>query len=269
MLFKQQFSFNEREKRIQKFDLKEIELVFSRTCNLSCSFCPHNNKDYKLKKGFMNNIVLKTLLQQLKNKSIFYEVAGFGEPFMHPEFKKLIKILDRINDKSYFTIITNGILFKKNFKDYYNFFKKLKHLKEIKISCYSNEIYNFFKKKNISWITLKNNFNFNLFNNRAGSIPNINSDKKYNSCNYPFFFLTVDYDGDILPCPHEWEKRLVIGNILNEDIKKNWLSEKINYLRKKFIENKRQDIYPCNICTAPGTLIGDKAKEDFKRVLNE
>jgi radical SAM protein with 4Fe4S-binding SPASM domain len=268
--FHQQKSFSFREQRLQKFDLKEIEIVFSRNCNLSCSFCPQSNKEYRNKLGneFLDKNYLIKLLNELQNKNIFYEIAGFGEPFLHPEFKNLINIFEQKIKKGFYTIITNGILLKKYFKEYYQFFKTKKYLKEIKISCYTDDIYNFFKKKKINWITVKDsrpeNLNLSLFNNRAGSVSKFNKNIKYSSCNYIFFFLTLDTNGDILPCPHEWERRLVLGNIKNNTIQEIWNNKKANYLRKLFIENKRQEIYPCNICTAPGTLIGGKAKNDWK-----
>jgi len=47
MKFHQYKSFSFRERRLQKFDLKEIEIVFTRECNLSCNFCPQSNKVIK------------------------------------------------------------------------------------------------------------------------------------------------------------------------------------------------------------------------------
>jgi radical SAM protein with 4Fe4S-binding SPASM domain len=276
MKFHQYKSFSFRERRLQKFDLKEIEIVFTRECNLSCNFCPQSNKDYKKKfgKGFLKKEILNKLLSELNDKNIFYEIAGFGEPFIHLEFKDLINLFEYKLQKGFYTIITNGIILMNNFKEYYHFFKNKKFLKEIKISCYTDKTYNFFKKKNIPWITIKDSrpkkLNLSLFNNRAGSINiknNSENIKEFSSCNYIFFFLTLDINGDILPCPHEWERRLILGNINNENILDIWKGSKADQLRKKFIDNKRQELYPCNICTTPGTLIGNNAKKDWRKKL--
>jgi len=263
MTFNQRKSFSKREKRLSYYKLSEIELVFSRACNLKCSFCPQSNPQYKkFTSGYMSFEVLKKIINDTKNQKLFYHIAGYGEPTINKNFLKFIKYIDNnINQRSTYAITTNGIMFKKYFKEFYNVFKKLKKLEEIRISCYSNDIYNFFNRKKIDFISLKKDINLDLFNNRAGSI-NLNKNNKFYSCNYAFFFLAIDIDGDVSPCPHEWKKQLKLGNIMNENIFNIWENKKINNLRKIFCENKRQEIYPCNICTAYGTLIGDKAKKD-------
>ena len=54
-------------------------------------------------------------------------------------------------------------------------------------------------------------------------------------CYYPFYQLLVDYDGSVLVCPHDWGKKLIVGNLVTEGISdqfrksstKRWIEMKL------------------------------------------
>ena len=49
----------------------------------------------------------------------------------------------------------------------------------------------------------------------------------------------MDYNGDVLMCPHDWGKKIILGNMNNSSFKEIWTSNKAKKIRdllKKQIE---------------------------------
>ena len=60
--------------------------------------------------------------------------------------------------------------------------------------------------------------NFGLIlNNRAGIINPLFKVIE-EACFYPFYELSVDYDGSVLLCPQDWSKRYKIGDLNKQSI---------------------------------------------------
>ena len=80
-----------------------------------------------------------------------------------------------------------------------------------------------------------------------------------------FFFL--DYNGDVLMCPHDWGKKRILGNLSKDTFLKIWTSKFAKNTRKRLSESDR-NFSPCNVCDVKGTLIGKKHavawKDHFK-----
>ena len=53
--------------------------------------------------------------------------------------------------------------------------------------------------------------------------------------------------GKLNPCDFDY-KSLSVGNIENSSIKEVWNSEAYNLLRKKHLDKKRDNCYPCDRC---------------------
>ena len=112
----------------------------------------------------------------------------------------------------------------------------------------------------------KKNFGLNL-NNRAGAVNYVNFGKIENEnfpinreCYYPFYNIFVDYNGDTLICPNDWDKRKVIGNVNKSNILDLWNNEQFNQVRKRLI-NKNRSEKPCEKCNVNGLHVG---KNSFK-----
>lgn len=260
--------------------IEELGLIISRECTQKCSFCPHSLDSYKeLKfKKFMDIEIIEKVLNDLEYE-VNFDIACFGEPLLHKDIFKILKLLEGFKVK----LTTNGLMFYN--KDFLK--KYLKFNIETYISIYNindlkffktlpfilKEMYNFEtlsdKKLNnrsgiLDFENLNNSNNLNISNTSLKKNSNISLNEMLNvskSCNYPFYSLYIDTNGDAQYCPNNWTKDLVIGNVLNENLNDIW--NKSTNLRIKMLENKRFELPICSKCNVNGTLIGNSKIQYF------
>ena len=68
-----------------------------------------------------------------------------------------------------------------------------------------------------------------------------------------------------LMCPHDWGKKIILGNLLKSSFKDIWLSEKAINIRKKLNQGNRK-FSPCNVCDVNGELIGRKHSNEWNKI---
>ena len=100
--------------------------------------------------------------------------------------------------------------------------------------------------------------------NRAGTVKNgkqvdLNKliDKK---CFYPAYHVQIDWNGDMFICPHDWQRRNPMGNIMQTDFFEIWNGKLHNKFRKMLFDGKRDEL-PCSKCNCNGTVHGSKHHE--------
>ena len=81
-------------------------------------------------------------------------------------------------------------------------------------------------------------------------------------CNYPFYAFFMDYKGDVLLCPHDWNKHLVVGNMLKERFVDIWTSQRIENVRKR-LHNQDRCFSPCERCDVSGLIMGAEQYRDW------
>ena len=89
-----------------------------------------------------------------------------------------------------------------------------------------------------------------------------------NPCYIPSYTFFLDYQGDVLMCPHDWGKKMILGNLKNETLKDIWLSKQATFARKQLIRGNR-NFEPCKSCDVTGTLIGKKHSKSWKIYYNK
>ncbi|MFA5374523.1 MAG: radical SAM/SPASM domain-containing protein [Dehalococcoidia bacterium] len=57
-------------------------------------------------------------------------------------------------------------------------------------------------------------------------------------CTLPWEVMTVAWNGDVLPCCYDYNGRYVLGNMGSQPLADIWNGEKIQAIRKEFIENR-------------------------------
>lgn len=62
--------------------------------------------------------------------------------------------------------------------------------------------------------------------------------------------LTVYYDGQVSPCCYDAEAGLIIGNIINQNLKEIWNGSRLNNLRKLHLNREFEKIPLCSRCTS-------------------
>ncbi len=99
--------------RPKQYKLTQLEIHLTDHCNLNCNKCGHYA-------NFVNEEVFTDINQYTKDinelsKKIYYEQIKLlgGEPLLHPDINKFIKITRSAYPNSKISILTNGILLPK------------------------------------------------------------------------------------------------------------------------------------------------------------
>ncbi len=105
-------------------DFKKIYIEITNICNLNCPFCPPDNR----KKEFMTLDNFEKILDKIKSYTKYIYLHVKGEPMLHPEFDKFVKLAF---EKGFFVnITTNGTLLEKHLNS-------TKYLRQINISLHA------------------------------------------------------------------------------------------------------------------------------------
>ena len=249
-----------------------VEISESGTCNRVCSFCPRSNPDYPDRKEFIHPGLLKKLVDDLAiyNYQGIVLFSGFVEPLLDKKIYQHIKTVHTKLPKAKIEMVTNG--------DVLTLSRLLKlfesGLSTILISVYDGpeaalKFENLCKQAKLTeeqavirhrYLPESDSFGITL-SNRAGMMENAEFSIKTlteplkTPCNYPHYTFFVDYQGDVLLCPHDWGKKRIAGNLTSQSFKDIWLGPVFDGARKKLAMGDRR-FQPCNLCDVQGSLMG-------------
>ena len=108
-------------------------------------------------------------------------------------------------------------------------------------------------------------------NNRAGMMDNTLfkrpslTEPLPKPCFYPSYNFFMDYLGDVLLCPHDWGKKMIIGNLYKQDLLEIWFSKLLMTARRRLFQGDR-NFKPCNVCDVEGSLMGKKHAETWDKL---
>ena len=261
----------------------EIEISESGTCNRSCSFCPRSASDFVDKKDFISNTLHEKLCIELKelNYKGTIRYSGFVEPMLDKNIFNLINMVRNYLPESNIEMVTNG--------DPLNL-KRLKKLFEnglnkILISAYDGKVEsekleelcvsaNLKKEQYIvrhRYYSEEEDFGITL-SNRSGLMTNAEfkiealKEPLKKPCYIPSYTFFLDYQGDVLMCPHDWGKKVILGDLNKEKLKDIWFSKRFMGIRKMLNKSNR-NFKPCNVCDVDGTFMGEKNSKYFNSTL--
>jgi len=197
-------------------------------------------------------------------------LSGFGEPLLHKKLETLISLTKFFCPRARIEINTDGDFVTP---------KKLRSLfgaglTTLTISMYDGpeqvETFETMRSEvSLSeeqfilrprWLPPEENYGITL-SNRAGmvAIENVGvkalNEPLAQRCHYPFFQTMVDYDGSVLLCPHDWGKKMIIGNLNHENIVDLWDHKLLRESRLSLASGDR-GFAPCSACDVDGTLNG-------------
>ena len=276
------------EDKIQFFDYEgiklplptEIEISESGTCNRSCSFCPRSAEDFIDKKEFITNELHEKLCKELQvlNYRGTIRYSGFVEPMLDKNIYNLINMVKNFLPDSNVEMVTNGDPL--NLKRLEKLFQN--GLDRILISAYdgkedADKLEDLCRSANLSsdqyivrhrYYSEEKDFGITL-SNRSGLMENAEfkikslSEPLKNPCYIPSYTFFLDYQGDVLMCPHDWGKKIILGNLNKENLTEIWFSKKSMQIRKMLNKSNR-NFTPCNVCDVEGTFMGEKNAGYFK-----
>jgi len=275
------------EGRIQLFEYfginlplpTEIEISESGTCNRTCSFCPRSSVGFKNKKEFITSQLHQKLCKELNelNYKGTIRYSGFVEPLLDKNIYNLVGMArnylpevnielvtngDPLNLKRLKTLFENGL--NKILISSYDGKEESKKLEELCVSANLNEDqfiirHRYYSKEEDFGITLSNRAG--LMANARFKIDPLKAPLK-KPCFIPSYTFFLDYQGDVLICPHDWGKKIILGNLRDQKLVDIWFSKKSMTIRKTLNRSNR-NFEPCNVCDVEGTLMGLKNSKYF------
>jgi len=257
----------------------EIEISESGTCNRTCSFCPRSAPNFEDKKEFISNVLHEKLCSELRQLSYRGTIrySGFVEPLLDKNIYKLINMARDYLPESNIEMVTNGDPL--NLDRLNKLFKS--GLNRILISAYDGKE----EAKKLEDLCLEANLNIEQYivrhryysedqdfgitlSNRSGlmekaelKIEKLKEPLK-KPCYIPAYTFFLDYQGDVLMCPHDWGKKLILGNLNQNKLLDIWFNKKSMSIRK-MLNNSNRNFSPCNVCDVEGTLMGEKNSKYF------
>jgi len=246
-----------------------IDLSLTELCNRSagsakaCGFCPridpafYPNQKLHMSLALAGKIAGELLMLDYRGVVV---LCGFGEPMLHPQLVELVSLFEGIRVE----IVTNGDFLTVD---------KIKALKAAGLAYFVVSMYDGpeqiekftgrFADAGVSdyilrdrWHTEADDFGLKL-TNRGGTVTVGNQDPVDVSrpCHYLTYQMTVDWNGDVLLCPQDWNKRLRFGNAAAQSLMEIWTAPAMHKRRLALIDGRRCES-PCNGCNTDGTLHG-------------
>jgi radical SAM protein with 4Fe4S-binding SPASM domain len=250
-----------------------IDLNPTELCNRKCVFCPRVDESEYPNQNLNIDLKLCTKIHD-ELISIGYKggivLSGYGEPMLHPQIMEMVKILGY---GIQIEIVTNGdTLNVEIIKEIYN-----NGLDLMVVSMYDgpHQVKHFEKmfydakipKESFilrdRWYASDVDFGVKL-TNRAGVVTIGNQEmvdlKK--PCNYPFYSMMVDWNGDVMLCVQDWNKKVKMGNIAMSSLVDVWNSKSYTKYRRNLAKSRRV-LSPCKECNTDGTLHGKNHVEKW------
>lgn len=255
-----------------------IDLNLTELCNRNCVFCPRSDPEhYPNQKLHMALPLVEKIAKELA--SIDYAgvivLCGFGEPTLHPALIEVVSTLRTHagTRKPRIEIVTDGDFLTPD---------KIRKLHEagldyFVVSLYDGEhqvapMHERFKEAGLGPWQGENESRFYMLRdrwhsdadgyglkltNRAGmvSVGQQEPVDRTKPCHYLAYQLTVDWNGDVLLCVQDWNKRLKYGNLNSQSVLEVWRSPAMHKRRMLLMDGKRNSM-PCSNCNTDGTLHG-------------
>ena len=273
---------NITEKNSALNSLVVIEINLTELCNRKCVFCPRVDPEIFPNRNLHMSLELSEKIAS-NLKKINYQgrlsFSGFGEPFLTKNFFDHLKTYKKFLINNNLETNTNGDkltpeIIKKAFDS---------GLTNLYINAYDGEhqiskFEELIKKSGVNkskffirphWEGYQKDWGLFL-NNRSGMITN--NENEYlkplesqvaRKCYYPFYKMFIDFNGKVLFCSNDWGRVNIIGDLNSETIEDIWMSEELNFFRRKLSKMDRSN-KPCNTCSINGTLHGEKSYEILK-----
>ncbi len=258
----------------------EVEISESGTCNRACSFCPRSDPDYPDIKKFISNELHNKLITELSDLNFegTLRYSGFVEPLLDKNIFNLIKNARNKLPKVNIEMVTNGDVLndKRLIKLYQSGLSKLlisiydgpEDVEKFQLMMDRNQIEKNKYFLRHRYLPPEEDFGITM-SNRAGLMKNAEhsiaplKNTLNKPCYYPSYTFFLDYNGDVLMCPHDWGKKNILGNLEKDNFIDIWLS-KVALLTRKGLINADRNFSPCNVCDVSGDLIGKKHAQKWQ-----
>lgn len=264
-----------------------IDIEVTSACNLKCDFCATTFRGKTIKKGFISFEIIKKIIDEGADNDLFGVKFNIrGEPLLHPQIHEFVKYAKQKNLVDvYFN--TNAILlgedvakklidsgldrlsisfegYTKSVYEKYrigaNYEKVLSNIENIQSlkrklgvehpkvriqTVMLPELEETFDEYKKFWAERVDEVGFLDYKEMKIKKRNI----KYPwACPQIWQRMAIWWNGTILPCNHDDDGLLVLGNVRTSTIKEVWNSNKLNNIREMHKKGNAHEIQACDGC---------------------
>lgn len=211
--------------------LKVYQVETTNACNLTCSFCPKFTDWNKRRIGFMD----PDLIDRIDWSGTSYtEVQFTGEPTLH---KRLREILERIKAKGVRVgFSTNG-----TFKDRLEAVLDIADIVTVNDDDFRDPVFQ--DRENVLVQQLGVTYEIEDYSRKVMINP------IFPKCSTPFNYVSVHYNGDVVPCCKDHSGVVVYGNLYEQTFEEIANSPKRLAFLKTFEDSTPNGL--CEYCHSP------------------
>ncbi len=233
------------------FDFTAIEIEINTNCNQQCSYCP-NGHYLSGPAREMEASLFSQLIGELKEHNYAGRISFdfYNEPLLCSQLSRFVALISRDLPQASVILYTNGTLLT------FDRYLELKSLgvKQFIVTRHEQVDRNIF----LPWHhrgqkdLVVRDFSEVQLTNRGGSLGQIElcsgSVSPLSPCHIPEHILTIDVEGNVLPCFEDYFRKNVMGNIKTQSLDEIWNSDKYKDFRRRLRLRQRHLFDPCQSC---------------------
>jgi radical SAM protein with 4Fe4S-binding SPASM domain len=255
-----------------------IDINPTELCNRKCEFCPRRDPaEYPNQNLHMQVAMAKRIVDELRSFEYRGGIifSGHGEPLLHNDIVGLVGAfgsdihteLVTCGDKLSVELVKElfaaglGVLLVSMYDGPHQVDKFKKMFAEAGLNSEQYVLRD-------RWYGVEEDYGVKL-TNRAGTVREghqVAFDKN-RPCYYTHYSLQIDWNGDVLLCVQDFNKKIKFGNLYAQSLLDIWKSRNISRYRRVLGKGRRV-IYPCDRCNVNGTLHGRKHLEAWDNLHN-
>lgn len=259
--------------------LLTIEVNLTELCNRKCVFCPRVDPTvYPNLNLMIPNDIVKKIASEIQRLGYNSKVSfsGFGEPLLNPEFSNIIKTFRSVSDQLKLETNTNGDKLTSERLDklhraglnnlYWNLYDGPHQYDQVEkvLSKTVMPIDHIHIRPH--WVGYdETNENSIVLNNRSGALKITKKTLPMSKrCNYPFYKMFIDWNGNVLSCSNDWMREFVVGNVLSTPLDQLWMHPRWHDFRTNLLNKDRASNSPCKTCDVDGELFATESLLQYK-----
>jgi radical SAM protein with 4Fe4S-binding SPASM domain len=252
-----------------------VEISPADSCNRQCTFCPRADKrQFPNRALTMHPALYQRMAAELGalNYGGIVILSGYGEPMLSKQIYGMVEAfspvarVELVTDGDYLTVHTAAKLYAAGLSMFLvslydgpeqaQYFERIFLAAEVPRECYVLRD---------RWYGADKDFGVKLTNRvgmvAAGHQPPVARD---HLCYYPHYAMMVDWNGDVMLCCQDWNRRVKFGNLAYQGMVEVWSSPSLRAYRTLLARGERASP-PCSQCNADGTLHGGGHAEAWER----